>query len=72
MRLFKKKNKTPKVQAPEPVYYPILLGQEVTLTIIGIWDGQQIYTPGNSYFQLPAGRRQTDPAVWVEPCEDII
>lgn len=70
MGLFKKK--TPKVTTPEPVHYPIELGQKVTLTITGYWDGQRIYTPRDSYFHLPAGLRQTDPDVWVEPCEDII
>lgn len=72
MRIFKKKNKTTKVQEPDPVYYPVLPGQEVTLTIRGTWDGQRVDTLRGSYFILGAGARQIDPAVWVEPYEGVI
>jgi hypothetical protein len=69
MRLFKKKDKP----APQPpaVYFDILPGQLVTVTITGTWDGRQVSTPHNSYFQLPAGRRQTDPDVWVAPVKEL-
>ena len=50
----------------KPVVYPIKVGQEVKLTLIGVFDGKRIQSENHSYFDLGMGAQQVDPAVWVE------
>jgi len=59
-----------KHQESKSVAFDIEDGDFVELTLRGYYANGSIHTMSNSYFDLPAGKLQTDPDVFVKRIEE--